>query len=396
MTFRSENNLLNLKNNEELSYWYKYLNSGIIFNAFGIDMMKMAGGDGDGDSAMTTNQKEFIDGAFLGYAPPAYERKSAEKKTIVEDELWEFDVKTFKSKIGLITNISTQLFAMLSLFEKDSEEYNEILNRLKICNCFQSMEIDRAKGIQTMDIPKYWTKWEKIDGTETPEELRLKELHHRTICDKRPYFFRYLYPNYEKEYKERKAGYDNYCKIMFDGDLNYIINKDNRNDEENRIVRNYYRFGNLLDSECTMNNLCHHMESEVQLLKKNNKLKTFDFKSLVSDDVEFRQKNQLVIANIHDKYVQYKKSINYKSRSSGFQEMMHWLKEQSDSIITSSDEIVYWASDFGSSFLLDVFSDDLINVLKEHSNNQILVPVKGNDEYMDYMGSKYEMIRIDL
>jgi hypothetical protein len=367
-----------------------------LFNAFGIDMMKMAGGDGDGDSAMTTNQKEFIDGAFLGYAPPAYDRKSAEKKVIIEDELWEFDVKTFKSKIGLITNISTQLFAMLPLFEEDSEEYNEILNRLKICNCFQSMEIDRAKGIQTMDIPKYWTKWEKIDVTETPEELRLNELHHRTICDKRPYFFRYLYTNYEKEYKERKAGYDNYCKIMFDGDLNYIINKDNRNDEENRIVRNYYRFGNLLDSECTMNNLCHHMESEVQLLKKNNKLKTFDFKSLVSEGIEFRQKNQLVIANIHDKYVQYKKSINYKSRSSGFQEMMHWLKGQSDSIITSSDEIVYWASDFGSSFLLDVFSDDLINVLKEHSNNQILVPVKGNDEYMDYMGSKYEMIRIDL
>jgi hypothetical protein len=396
MTFRSENNLLNLKNSEELNYWYKYLNSGIVFNAFGIDMMKMAGGDGDGDSCMTTNQKEFIDGAFLEYAPPAYERKNAEKKIVVDSELWEFDTKTFKSKIGLITNISTQLFAMLPLFKENSEEYNEILNRLKICNCFQSMEIDRAKGIQTMDIPKYWTKWEKINGDETPEELHIKELHHKTIVDKRPYFFRYLYPNYEKEYLERLAGYNNYCKIMFDGDLNYIVNKENKNDEETRIVRNYYQFDSLLDSNCVMNNLCHYMENEIKLLKKNNKLKSFDFKDIIDNSIEFKQKNQLVIANVHDKYKEFKRSINYHSNSSGFQGMMVWLRNQAESIVTSSDEIVYWASEFGSSFLLDVFGEDLISVLKEYSNNKILVPLKGDDGYIDYMGSKYEIKGIGL
>jgi hypothetical protein len=396
MTFRSENNILNLKNNKELSYWYQYLNSGIVFNAFGTDMMRMSGADGDGDACMTTSQKEFVDGSFLEYVPPAYERKSAEKKLVIEEELWEYDAKTFKSKIGLITNISTQLFAMLPLFEENSEEYSEILNRLKICNCFQSMEIDRAKGIQTMDIPRYWTKWEKINGDEPVEELHIKELHHKTICDKRPYFFRYLYQNYENEYKERLSGYNNYCKIMFDGDLNYIINKENKNDEELRIIRNYYQFGNLLDSDCVMNKLCHHMENEVQLLKKNNKLKSFDFKSIVDNNVEFKQKNRIVISNIHDKYRQFKKNINYHSNTSGFQGMMIWLRNQAESIVASSDEIVYWASEFGSSFLLDVFGDDLAEVLKEYSNRKILVPIKDEEGYIDYMGSKYEIKRISL
>ena len=396
VTYFSENNILDLQNTEEMNYWYCYLNSGIVFNVFGNDMMKMSGSDFDGDICMTTNQKEFVEGAFSNVLPPTYDRKTASKKKIVESELWEYDVKTFKSRIGLITNIGTELYALLPTFEKDSPEYNEVLNRLKICNCFQSMEIDRAKGIKTMDIPKYWTKWEHIDDNDSEETKKLKDLHHKTICDKRPYFFRYLYSDYETEYKKRIAGYDNYCKIMFDGNLNYIINKGNRNDEENRVVRNYYHFGNLLDSDCVMNNLCHHMESEVQILKKNNKLKTFDFKSLLPTNVEYKEKNKLVISNIHNKYVQFKKSINYHTRSSGFQEMMHWLKKQSESIVSSSDEVIYWASDFGSSFILDVFGDDLINVLKDHANNKFMIPIRNDSGHIDYMGSKYEIKGIDL
>ena len=400
MTWRSESNLLNLKNNNDLQYWYKYLDTGIVFNIYGIDAMKMSNCDFDGDILLTTDQKEFIEQAYTekDFLPPIYDRKTAEKKIIVESDLWEYDIRTFKGRIGLYTNFGTQFFAMLPQFEEGSEEYNEILNRLKICNCLQSMEIDRAKGIQTMDVPKYWTKWEKITGDETPEELHLKELHHRTICDKRPYFFRYLYQNYEKEYKERLDTYNNYCESKFDGDLNYIINKDNQTDEEKRIVNNYYRFGSLLDSDCVMNKICHYMESQVKELKKNNSLKSFDFKNIVDNGngIEYKEKNRLVLENIYQKYKQFRQQINYHSSSSGFQDMMGWLRNQADSIVTSSDEIVYWGSEFGSSFLLDVFGDDLVEVLKEHSNRKFIMPVKSDDGYIDYMGSKYEIVRVDL
>lgn len=45
VTYFSENNILNLQNTEEMNYWYCYLNSGIVFNVFGNDMMKMSGAD---------------------------------------------------------------------------------------------------------------------------------------------------------------------------------------------------------------------------------------------------------------------------------------------------------------------------------------------------------------
>lgn len=45
MTWRSEVNVLNLQNNETIQKWYEYLYSGIVFNVFGNDCLKMSGAD---------------------------------------------------------------------------------------------------------------------------------------------------------------------------------------------------------------------------------------------------------------------------------------------------------------------------------------------------------------
>jgi hypothetical protein len=398
MTYYSENNLLNLQNNEKLNYWYKYLTTGIVFNVFGTDAMRMSGSDFDGDICMTTDQKEFIDCAYSDILPPTYDRKNAEKKIILEEELWDYDVKTFKSKIGLITNIGTQLFAMLPLFKKDSEEYNEILNRLKICNCFQSMEIDRAKGIQTMDIPRYWTKWEKIDGNESPKELKIKELHHRTIADKRPYFFRYLYPNYDKQYKEHQYIFNEHSETDFGKHFEDLCKQKEFTEEENDLIKKFFKYNVLLDSECVMNKVCHYMEKQISEIKEIKKSQGYDFKKIVGDTSDFKEKYKVVIENIFQKYRTFKVSINYHCNSSGFKEMMVWLNKQTKDIFTSSEEIVYWASEFGSSFLLDVFYDDLFEVLKNRYNSEVSIniPIVDANGYLDYKGSKYEIVSFKI
>lgn len=396
MTYYSENNLLQLVNTEDTQYWYKYLNTGIIFNAFGTDMMRMSGADSDGDACLTTDQKEFIDCAYKNVLPPSYERKNAEKKHIVENDLWKYDIKTFKSKIGLITNIGTQLFATLPLFDKKSSEYEAISNRLKICNCFQSMEIDRAKGIKTMDIPRYWTKWDKIDDADTEEEQRYKKINQEIIADRRPYFFRYLYPEYDKNNKKRISAYDKYSMMNFKLTLQELIFKSDRTEKEEKTFSNFCKFGELLDSDCVMNNICHYMESKIKEIKANNKLKNFDFKEIINSASEFKDKNRLVIQNIYHKYKDYKKDVNYHSSTNGFHEMMMWLRNQAEPIVTSPEEIVYWGSEFGASFLIDVFPLALIHVLKENCNHEILLPVFCDDGYAKYMNKKYEILRITI
>jgi hypothetical protein len=42
LTYRSEHNLLDLKENEELNHWYRYLNTGIVVNVHGDDVLRWA------------------------------------------------------------------------------------------------------------------------------------------------------------------------------------------------------------------------------------------------------------------------------------------------------------------------------------------------------------------
>lgn len=42
LTYRSEHNILNLKNTEEVNYWYRYLTTGIVVNIHGDDVLRWA------------------------------------------------------------------------------------------------------------------------------------------------------------------------------------------------------------------------------------------------------------------------------------------------------------------------------------------------------------------
>ena len=83
----------------------------------------------------------MLNNAFGGN-PITYQKKPTEKKYIDTKDLYKADLLSFDSKIGYITNCSTTLYSMLSLFEKDSVEYNTIMHRLKECRVAQGNEID--------------------------------------------------------------------------------------------------------------------------------------------------------------------------------------------------------------------------------------------------------------
>ena len=64
LTWRSEVNILNLKNNEKIDEWFKYLTSGIVYNVWGVDCMIGADCDFDGDLVFTTDNKQLINNSY--------------------------------------------------------------------------------------------------------------------------------------------------------------------------------------------------------------------------------------------------------------------------------------------------------------------------------------------
>lgn len=94
-----------------------------------------------GDIVFSTDNEIMSRNSFGGN-PITYQKKPTEKKYIDTKDLFKADLLSFDSKIGYITNCSTTLYSMLSLFEKDSVEYNTIMHRLKECRVAQGNEID--------------------------------------------------------------------------------------------------------------------------------------------------------------------------------------------------------------------------------------------------------------
>ena len=162
LTWRSEVNKLNLKNNELTEKWFKYLTSGIVYNVWGCDCIIHADSDFDGDIVATTDNPVFLRCRYDNL--PITYTNQRQIRIYQEEELYLADIQSFNSEIGSITNISTAFYELLSLYEDNPEkmmEVSEILERLKLIRKCQGDSIDKAKGIKIEPMPKHWTKKSK-------------------------------------------------------------------------------------------------------------------------------------------------------------------------------------------------------------------------------------------
>lgn len=418
LTWRSEVNILNLVRNEETEYWYQYIRSGIIYNIHGYDTMLQADSDFDGDLIMTTNQPDIIKNASGGL-PVTYIKNATPKEIIDEDTLFEYDIKAFDSRIGFITNCSTTLYSMLPLYEEGSEKYNKIIQRLKICRKEQGNQIDKAKGLIIKPFPKFWTKWTKI----TPDNVHLSdiiELNNTIVVDKRPYFMRYLYPNYNKKYLTHIDNYDKYCYAKYGKPFAQLTEEDY---DYNSVVERYKKFSPLLDSNCTMNNICRYMEKEVKEIRVNLSSTTDDRRIMLMKDnsipfdTDKYKKMEALFRKYRNERSRFNKILADSIKNEGnrlikfktIEQYNKAIRSEALSISSSLPELVNLAvaicyelypSD-RKSFLWSVFGDGVIDNIKNNILNSGIKTIKvpfislgselnnENIKVIDYMGKKY-------
>ena len=86
---------------------------------------------------------------------------------------------------------------MLPMFQRPDQQKQreELLLRIKLLREINGQEIDRIKGVEAKGPPKdEWLKIWKIDKDDTEEQRKEKYYHNSLVISKKPYFFRYLYP----------------------------------------------------------------------------------------------------------------------------------------------------------------------------------------------------------
>lgn len=429
LTHYSEHNILNLQDNETVNTWYKYQTSGIIYPTIGVDTIRHADSDFDLDLVFTTNNPVFLKCVYKDLLPITYEKKSSSPIKITDEALFNADLLSFSNEIGVITNYSTDMYAMLAQYHKGSKTYNEILDRLKITRMLQGNAIDKAKGVEVEDFPEDWIKFQNIyykdkydengkliHKADTLEQIKKKKFLNKIVIHKKPYFQGYIYPKYRKKYKDFMEKAELYCKLKFKCSLQELKDKRNKTKEENNFFKFHYRNIPLNVSPCVMNRLCWYMES-IGFEIKNNIKANIDYsnyiKILTDDSIE---KNEEIFEKILDLYKKFcdKKKVYSKTTKQiknnnkdkfdkdSYDDLRMFYKEirtEAYKLCSNTSELINYAVEIvyklnpkdKKDFLWDVFEKDvLVNVLK-NKQEKVYFPILDDDGDIEYLGDKFKL-----
>ena len=323
------------------------------------------------------------------------------------EDLYKVDMLAFNSKIGYITNIGTTFYEMQSQYEKDSKEYQEINNRLKLCCTNQNLQIDAAKGLKIKEFPKHWTKYQKILETDSEEEKNRKEFENKLVIDKRPEFMKFLYPHYEKEYKNFVNDFDLYSYIKYGKKIKDLTEKEKQEKSVMEMLR-YYDYKNpLLETNGVMNRLCRYMQFELsdihKIPKKSDPEKIFS--KIYNEEIELDNNKLEMIKLKYKNYLDFKKSKQLKSSEFNTYEQYYkylrnqCLEEISSNIKELANLSVYLCYKLypnkSKDFCWDVFGLGILENLKQ-KHNTVKVPQISDNGPIEYLGEKFEMIEIPI
>ena len=406
LTHYSEINVERLADTEEMSRWYKYIYSGIIYSIYDIATVKHADSDFDGDIACSTNNKYFLKGAMREEIPITYEKEMVPTQRVTLPNFIRCDVKGLDTKVGQITNYSTSMIAMLPLFkgEGQQEQLQEMQKRIKLLREIQGAEIDKIKGTTPPQFPKEWRYWVKIDKDDDDITKAEKYKYNSMVVKKKPYFFIYLYNALMKEYKNYEKNFNSISYKHFGKSIKDLLRKESKTEGENKLIRKYKKYSPVLETDCVMNNLCKTVESADSDIKyhpsKISMLPNFtDFSEINEDKLE----KLIEICKTYKSQKQYKgfatmmenEGINDEDMSDIMNSVLYGHKdkyrEEIKNIFSNTKELfnhlmlMCQRKNMNYDIVWDIMGDDIVDIIPVQCPTLLIESENG----MEYLGHKY-------
>ena len=417
-----EHNPCNVHYSNEASKWFKYLNSGIIFSIYDTSTFRAEDADFDGDIVLSTDNEFFLKGSHKDHNIITYEKGLATPAKMTVNNITATVMKGFGTGVGGFSNTATILYAMAAIFNKPGHEdqYNEIMTRIKLLREIVGQEIDRIKGADKPSLPQEWKKIEKIEPNDSQDEVIRKMRRNAMVVSKKPYFFRYLYPELNAQYKQFESSYNQISRDMFGIKFKKLFLKENKTEEEKTLIRRYQKYSPLITAPCTMNKLCKEFESidfDIKFARdfssgNSSKTKaksmlptfeaelsdTFDQEKLntvrqmyrtFSDKKQIKHLSNILTQNLiqDDDYQEYRSTI--------YDDILERIRQQmTDAGITDKEFLFYsyklsqiYAS-FNWGFVWEILDDRILFYIPQ---GQTFCPVKDPDGDYSYLGNTYSL-----
>lgn len=277
MTCHNNIRLVHPTKSSEACYWYRYMDTCTIFNAWDTATFALNGCDYDGDLVLLTDNNVLVNKLNPLPALMCIQR-NATKIVPTEEDFIRSNIASFGNEIGQTTNWITSMFEVMSKFDPGSKEYETLQYRIRCGQLFQQNSIDKAKGIICKPMPKSWHDRHSISGIEDDNE---RSFYRSIVADKKPYFMRYIYPQLMKQYNTYINNTNKNSLREFGITIDELssIPEEDRTERQSEFLTYYNRRMPVGTSDCVMNRICRRIEQEFDgFISKKAPDEPFDYR----------------------------------------------------------------------------------------------------------------------
>lgn len=404
----SHNNVVKQKIgcSDDASYWFRYIESAVIINAWDTLCMSCNGADLDGDLLFTTNNKVLVEN-HRKLPPIDCVQKQSSKIIPTEEDMITSNKGGFGDKIGSTTNLTTSQISLQASFDPNSAEYHELEYRILCGQQYQQNAIDKIKGIVSRDMPKNWyvKAANRVKDDDSDEIIAKKEFYNKICSNRKPYFFMYNYSNLRTEYNKYARESDMSASILFGKNTSELMKSAELSEEEANFIENFYKYAPLDCSPGTINRICWAIEDEFS--EKNNiSCPDFDY-TMLKSGTQYDKKD---FNNVKKIYLEYSKTLKDIAESTEKGECdassavlaLDTFKEMCSSLCL--DDLVLcdivldlcYTNSRSKQFAWDVCGDTIIKNLLQKYDNKFKVPIANVDGEFVFKGEKFTMQDVSI
>lgn len=404
MTCHNNVRLVVPANSEATRYWYKYMTTCTIFNAWDTSTAALNGMDFDGDLVMLTDNNVLVK-KFKPLPTLMCAQRRASKKIATEEDFIQSNIDSFGNDIGQTTNWITSMFETRARFSKNSEEYKILSYRIMCGQLYQQNAIDKSKGIVCKPMPRLWYDKHAVNKIENTDQ---RELYRNIVADKKPYFMRYIYPTLMRQYNTYIKNTDRNALREFQMTVHEIQSIPEKDLTERQVE--FLKYYNLRmpvgTGDCVMNKICRRFEEEFDgYIRRHKQTTKFDYKFMRSN-AEYSPTQYKAIKKQYENF--NKRLRNYAVFASyeriddcdSYAEMLNMTEDfkKECSIICSNRDALYniildicYTKNSTKRFAWSMCGHDIIRNLLKINNNTIYYPYLDENGDLKYCGNKYSV-----
>lgn len=404
MTCHNNIRLVHPANNDKVRYWYRYMKTCTIFNAWDTASAALNGMDYDGDLVMLTDNDVLVRKLKPQPALMCAQRK-AEKRISTDDDFIRSNIESFGNDIGQTTNWITSMFEVRSHFNPGSKEYKELSYRIRCGQLYQQNAIDKAKGIICKPMPKSWHDRHTVNKIEDDDT---KRFYRSIVADKKPYFMRYIYPSLMKQYNTYIKNTNRNALREFQMTVDEMMSMPFENlSERQRDFLRYYSYRMPVGvGNCIMNKICRRFEQEFDghigrhnasvkfdytIMKSGNEYSTSQFYAIkrLYEDYNKRLQSYMVFAD-YERVDECDSIYEISTMNSDFRRECSSVCSNDNTLCDIILDICY-SKNSTKKFAWSMCGETIIHNLLSKNNFTISFPVIDTDGDITYSGEKYSL-----